>query len=271
MNKTFAAAILAATALSAGPASATIGRNVSVPTAATAAPILRPGMPISLRTVDAVPDAARAAVGQRLRVETAAPILIDGEEAVPAGTPGTAEIVAVRSRATSERPARIVARLVSLTAEGHDVRIAGGIDDVAAGAEPGSIPAGTPLRGFIDEQVALVQPAPEIRTASAVPVHPDEVEQAPVAVAIRTVEIPASAPPATPAKTVEIRHPIEIPGLAVLAAAEAARRSSPDRERQTATQPARLRAVSLRTTKSAMAPGDTVENMSDGVLTRYSY
>jgi hypothetical protein len=133
----------------------------------------------------------RLRVGHRFRLETSDPIIVGGVTVVPAGTPAMGEITEVRNKGMWGKSGRFVGRLLYLTVNGRRIRLAGDFDDKGTAGGAGAVavsalvflpagffmtgtsallPAGTELKGFIDEDVPLVAQAEPV---TAIPVTPD--------------------------------------------------------------------------------------------------
>jgi hypothetical protein len=144
--------------------------------AATPGPIvLRSGTQVQLRLLETLTtknEVLRA--GQRVRLEVAETLAVDGVTLVPVGTPAIAEVVDVRNKGMWGKSGRFVLRILYMTVNGRQIRMAGGADDkgVAGGAAAvavsalvflpagffmtgtsATLPAGTAMKAFIEEDV----------------------------------------------------------------------------------------------------------------------
>lgn len=210
---------IALTAMGATQAS---GQSVIVapaaPTAAIApiAPnnaVLRSGTEIGVRLLEELTTKGKnLRIGNRFRIETSDPVVVQGVTVIPAGSPGVGEITDIRNKGMWGKSGRLAARLLYVTVNGRQIRIAGGFDDKGVAGGIGAtavaalvflpagffmtgtsavVPAGTVIKGFIDEDVPLAMPA-----QAFVPL------QVPPAAAALPVAAPAM-PVAGPAVTAE--------------------------------------------------------------------
>lgn len=193
------------------PAPAPAVAPIAPPAQGTA--VLRIGTEVPLRLLEELTTKGKKLrVGNRFRVETSEPIVINGVTVIPAGTPGVGEITDVRNKGMWGKSGKLVARFLYLTVNGRQIRLSGGFDDkgVAGGVGAAAVsavvflpagffmtgtsakvPAGTVIKGFIDEDVPLVLPAeavtPLIVGAAAEPLKP----------AASVTPIPGEVPAAT--------------------------------------------------------------------------
>ena len=210
--------LLAATAMAVAATGAYAQETVATPVAATptvstavAAPapqagprVLRGGASLQVRFLNEVTTEDRASrVGDRIRLEVASDVMLDGAVVIPAGTPVTGELTAVRNKGMWGRSGKIEGRLVSLSLNGRTIRMSGAFDDrgvtgtagvVAAVAlvpivgffvtgTSARIAAGSETTGYIDEDVEFVvtQVAAPAPIAVTVPAPVEAVAPAPVA------------------------------------------------------------------------------------------
>lgn len=196
MNKAFFAAALAAFA---APVSAQVVALPPVvqPTAAPiAAPamtnaVLRNGTEIGLRMLQELTTKGKQLrVGNRFRMEVSDPVVVQGVTVIPAGAPAMGEITEVRNKGMWGKSGHLTARLLYLTVNGRQIRLSGGFDDkgVAGGigavattaivflpagffmtGTSAKIPAGTIIKGFIDEDVPLAMPVESAPMVVGVP------------------------------------------------------------------------------------------------------
>ena len=149
---------------------------------------MRTGTPVPLRLLEELTTGGkRLRVGQTFRMETAAPILVNGVTVVPVGTPAAGEITDVRNKGMWGKSGRLAARIVSMTVNGRQVRLTGSFDDKGSAGGVGAVavsaliflpagffmtgtsakvPIGTTVNGFIDEDIPLslatAAPAPMV-------------------------------------------------------------------------------------------------------------
>lgn len=204
-------------AASAQPAALVVG--------APAAPMLRMGQEISLRTLVELTTLKKGlAVGQRVPLEVAEPVMINGQIVIPAGTPAMAEITSVRNKGMWGKSGAFSGRVLYLRVGDRQIRMSGQFDDkghagggaaVATSAivflpagffmtgTSASMKIGTPVSGFLDEDVPVqlaatapaAAPLQAVAPSSPIPVSAPAVE--PAAPVITKTSAPA-APTAQP-------------------------------------------------------------------------
>ena len=180
---------------------------VAAPAAMIVAPVapanavLRAGTPVSLKLLEEVTTKNKAArVGQRINLEVAAPVEVEGQVVIPAGTPAWGELTGVRNKGMWGKSGKLDAQLLFMRLNGRQIRLSGAFDDkgvTGTGAVVGAIllipvagffmtgtsallPKGGTVGGFIDEDVPLAFAA-----ASAAPM------QVPVAAPVAVVAQPS--------------------------------------------------------------------------------
>ncbi len=163
--------------------------------------VLRTGTEVPLKlTEELTTKGKKLKIGQRIHLETAEPLLVQGTTVVPAGTPAVGELTEVRNKGMWGKSGHFAARLLYLTVNGRQVRLSGGFDDKGTAGGIGAtavsalvfLPAGffmtgtsahlavgTPVKGFVDEDVPLAFAAaapaplavtPIVAAAAAAPV-----------------------------------------------------------------------------------------------------
>jgi hypothetical protein len=119
-------------------------------------------------------------VGHRFQLETSEPVLVNGVTVIPVGTPGVGEITAVRNKGMWGKSGHFAARVLYVTVNGRQIRLTGAFDDKGVAGGIGAVavsaivflpagffmtgtsamlPAGTIVKGFVDEDVPLAMPA----------------------------------------------------------------------------------------------------------------
>ena len=188
-----------------------VAQSVIAP-APIAAPVtsnamLRVGTEVPLRLLEELTTGGKKLrVGQRFRMETSAPVLVQGVIVIPAGSPAVGEITDVRNKGMWGKSGRLVARVLSVTVNGRQIRLTGGFDDKGVAGGVGAVavsaiifaPAGffmtgtsakvavgAAVKGFVDEDVQLAM-------TSSTP--------APMAVSAPTAPMAITAAPVTPKK-----------------------------------------------------------------------
>jgi hypothetical protein len=153
--------------------------------------ILRAGTPVSLRLLQEVTTRKKGArVGQRINMEIAAPVEVNGVVVIPAGTPAWGEVTDVRNKGMWGKSGHLEARALYARVNGRQIRLTGTFDDKGVTGTAGvvaaavfvpvvgffvtgtsaKLPQGGTVNAFIDEDVELAiadaKPAPLQVTAS---------------------------------------------------------------------------------------------------------
>jgi hypothetical protein len=198
-------ALSGALLLLASTASAQVAAPVQpAPAAAVLTPvadstILRSGTQIALRMSEGLTTEGRQLrVGHRFNLEVAEDVMLNGRIVIPVGSPAVGEVTDVRNKGMWGRSGRINARVLSLRANGRQIRLTGQVDDRGVTGTAGvvasvalvpvvgffvtgtsaRIPLGAPVNAFLDEDVSVA-------FADAAP-QPIVVAPAPVAAAQTT-------------------------------------------------------------------------------------
>jgi hypothetical protein len=189
------------------------------PTPAIVAPpttsaVLRVGTEIPLRLVEELTTKGKQLrVGNRFHLETSEPVLVQGVNVIPVGSPAVGEITDVRNKGMWGKSGHLAARILYVTVNGRQIHLSGTFDDkgVAGGVGAAAVsalvflpagffmtgtsakvPAGTIVKSFVDEDVPLAIPV-----AAQAPLQVN----APALVAVQPATAPAAAPAAVPAST----------------------------------------------------------------------
>ncbi len=139
--------------------------------------VLRVGTEVPLRLLEELTTGGKKLrVGQRFRMETSAPVMVQGVVVIPAGSPAVGEITDVRNKGMWGKSGKLNARVLYVTVNGRQIRMTGGFDDkgVAGGigavavsaiifapagffmtGTSAKVPVGAAVKGFIDEDVPL--------------------------------------------------------------------------------------------------------------------
>ena len=147
---------------------------------AGATPVLRTGADVPLRLLqELTTEGKRARVGDRFRLETAEPVLVNGVTVIPVGSPAVGEITEVRNKGMWGKSGHLTARLLHVSVNGRQIRLSGSFDDKGRAGGVGAvavsalvfapagffmtgtsarIPSGTIVRSFVDEDVPLAMP-----------------------------------------------------------------------------------------------------------------
>jgi hypothetical protein len=193
-------------------------------------PLLRSGTEIPVRLMTKLTTKNKALrVGQRFDVETAEPIYLDGKIVIPVGTPGQGEITTVRNKGMWGKSGHFDLRLLYLRVGDRRIRLRGVADDkgVAGGLGAAAVsaivflpagffmtgtsavlPAGTIVKGFLDEDVpvafaAVTAPAPIVVGTPTIAAAPAIAQPAaaPIAPTMTPVVMSNVGPPKRQAKT----------------------------------------------------------------------
>ncbi|MBB5685010.1 hypothetical protein FHS49_001001 [Sphingobium boeckii] len=138
--------------------------------------VLRTGAPILLTTSEALTTKGKKLkVGQRIQLEVAESIMLNGQIVIPAGSPAVGEITTVRNKGMWGKSGGINARVLYARANGRQIRLTGQFDDkgktgtaAVVGAlvvipiagffmtgTSAEIPLGTPIKAFLDEDITV--------------------------------------------------------------------------------------------------------------------
>jgi hypothetical protein len=151
---------------------------ISVP--ATANAVLRVGTEIPLRLIqELTTKGKRLRVGDRFHMETAEPVMVQGVNVIPVGSPAVGEITDARNKGMWGKSGHLAARILYVTANGRQIRLSGAFDDKGVAGGVGAVavsafvawpagffitgtsarlPIGTTVKGFVDEDVPLAMP-----------------------------------------------------------------------------------------------------------------
>ena len=178
--------------------------------------VLRTGTEVPLKlTEELTTKGKKLKIGQRIHLETAEPLLVQGTTVVPAGTPAVGELTEVRNKGMWGKSGHFAARLLYLTVNGRQVRLSGGFDDKGTAGGIGAtavsalvfLPAGffmtgtsahlavgTPVNGFVDEDVPLAFAAAAPAPLTVTPMVTTPIVAAAAAPVADAVPVSAVAP-----------------------------------------------------------------------------
>lgn len=181
------ASVSAQTIMSAAPSpiAATVTNNA----------ILRTGTEVPLRlSEELTTQGKKLRVGQRFRLETAAPVIVQGVTVIPVGSPAVGEVTDVRNKGMWGKSGQLGARVLYVTVNGRQIRLSGAFDDKGVAGGVGAVavsaivflpagffmtgtsarvPMGTAVKAFVDEDVPLSLAAaapPPMKVNAAPPV-----------------------------------------------------------------------------------------------------
>ena len=161
----------------------------------TANAILRVGTEVPLRLSEELTTKGKQLrVGQRFHLETAEPVLVQGVNVIPVGSPAVGEITDVRNKGMWGKSGHLAARILYVTVNGRQIHLSGTFDDKGVAGGVGAVavsaivflpagffmtgtsakvPAGSIVKAFVDEDVPLTiaaaTPPPLVVGASPVP------------------------------------------------------------------------------------------------------
>lgn len=162
---------------------------------ATANAVLRVGTEVPLRLVEELTTKGKKLrVGDRFHLETSEPVMVQGVNVIPVGSPAVGEITDIRNKGMWGKSGHLGARILYVTVNGRQVRLSGAFDDKGVAGGVGAVavsalvfwpagffmtgtsarvPAGSIIKSFVDEDVPLSMPvAAQAPLAVAAPVAP---------------------------------------------------------------------------------------------------
>ena len=138
--------------------------------------VLRTGTEVNLKLMEGLTtEGKKLRVGYRFQMEVAAPVLVNGQIVVPAGSPALGEITEVRNKGMWGKSGHLTASVLYVTVNGRQIRLNGTFDDkgvTGTAAVVGAIllipvvgffttgtsariPVGAPIKAFVGEDVQL--------------------------------------------------------------------------------------------------------------------
>jgi hypothetical protein len=152
---------------------------VAAPSFTTA--ILRVGTEVPLRlSQELTTKGKKLRVGDRFHMETSEPVMVQGVNVIPVGSPAVGEITDVRNKGMWGKSGHLGARVLYVTVNGRQIRLSGAFDDKGVAGGVGAalvsgivflpagffmtgtsakVPAGSTIKAFTDEDVPLSIPA----------------------------------------------------------------------------------------------------------------
>ena len=175
------------------PAAAAPAAPIAAPVVTSA--ILRVGTEVPLRlSEELTTKGKKLRVGDRFHLETSEPVMVQGVNVIPVGSPAMGEITDARNKGMWGKSGHLAARVLYVTVNGRQIRLSGAFDDKGVAGGVGAvavsaivflpagffmtgtsarIPAGSIIKSFVDEDVPLemsaVAQAPMQVGAAAVP------------------------------------------------------------------------------------------------------
>lgn len=153
--------------------------------------MLRTGTEVPLRlSEELTTKGKKLRVGQRFHMQVAEDVKVQGVTVIPVGSPAVGEITDVRNKGMWGKSGHLAGRILYVTVNGRQIRLSGAFDDKGVAGGVGAVavsaivflpagffmtgtsamlPAGTAVKGFIDEDVPLnlVAAAPAPLTVGA--------------------------------------------------------------------------------------------------------
>jgi len=142
--------------------------------------VLRVGTEVPLRlTQELTTKGKQLRVGDRFHLETSEPILVQGVNVIPVGSPAVGELTDVRNKGMWGKSGHLAARILYVTVNGRQIRLSGAFDDKGTAGGVGAVavsaivflpagffmtgtsakvPAGSIIKSFVDEDVPLSMP-----------------------------------------------------------------------------------------------------------------
>ena len=142
--------------------------------------ILRVGTEVPLRlTQELTTKGKQLRVGDRFHLETSEPVMVQGVNVIPVGSPAVGEITDVRNKGMWGKSGHLAARVLYVTVNGRQIRLSGAFDDKGVAGGIGAVavsaivflpagffmtgtsarvPAGSVVKSFVDEDVPLSMP-----------------------------------------------------------------------------------------------------------------
>lgn len=188
------------------PAVTMVASPAPVPPLATTNAVLRVGTEVPVRLLEELTTKGKKLrVGNRFRMETSEPVMVQGVVAIPVGSPVVGEITDVRNKGMWGKSGHLGARILYVTVNGRQIRLSGAFDDKGVAGGIGAVavsaivflpagffmtgtsalvPAGTVIKGFVDEDIQLA-----IQASAPAPLV---VGDAPVAAPAAPAQMPGS-------------------------------------------------------------------------------
>lgn len=181
MNSRFLACalLLAPNAAYAQSLAAPVAAPIAAPVTTNA--VLRTGTEVPLKlSEELTTKGKKLRVGQRFRMETAEAVVVQGVTVIPVGSPAVGEITDARNKGMWGRSGHLAGRILYVSVNGRQIRLSGAFDDKGVAGGIGAVavsaivflpagffmtgtsavlPAGTAVKGFVDEDVQLTMAA----------------------------------------------------------------------------------------------------------------
>jgi hypothetical protein len=174
-----AQAVASQAAVQPAPA-AVVAQPAPIVAPVTTSAILRVGTEVPLRlSQELTTKGKKLRVGNRFHLETSEPVMVQGVNVIPVGSPAVGEITDVRNKGMWGKSGHLAARVLYVTVNGRQIRLSGAFDDKGVAGGVGAVtvsalvflpagffmtgtsakvPAGTIIKSFVDEDVPLSMP-----------------------------------------------------------------------------------------------------------------
>ncbi len=159
----------------------TVASPAPIATPAMTSAVLRVGTEVPLRlSEELTTKGKKLRVGDRFHLETAEPVMVNGVNVIPVGSPAVGEITDIRNKGMWGKSGHLAARVLYMTVNGRQIRLSGAFDDKGVAGGVGAVavsalvflpagffmtgtsakvPAGSVIKSFVDEDVPLSIPA----------------------------------------------------------------------------------------------------------------
>ena len=102
--------------------------------------ILRVGTEVPLRlTQELTTKGKQLRVGDRFHLETSEPVMVQGVNVIPVGSPAVGEITDVRNKGMWGKSGHFSARILYVTVNGRQIRLSGAFDDKGVAGGVGAV------------------------------------------------------------------------------------------------------------------------------------
>lgn len=149
MNNVFAAALLAGVMTTSAAAQTGTPSTPPIAPAASAVPVgpvstgnavLRVGTEVPVRLLEELTTKGKKLrVGNRFRMETSEPIMVQGVTVIPVGSPVVGEITDVRNKGMWGKSGHLSGRVLYATVNGRQIRLTGAFDDKGVAGGVGAV------------------------------------------------------------------------------------------------------------------------------------
>jgi hypothetical protein len=189
---TQAAAPQTAVAQPAAPAAVAPAAQPAVILAPAGESVLRAGTEVPLVMAESITtNGKKLRVGQRVRLTVGSDIRLGTSVVIPAGSPAEAEVTDVRNKGMWGKSGRIEARVLNVRVGDRLIRLSGSFDDKGVTGTAGvvaavalvpiagffvtgtsaSIPSGSGVKSFLDEDLRIAAPAAPVAAAAPLAVQ----------------------------------------------------------------------------------------------------